>query len=200
MRPHTDKLLIPRLTVVSWSIFTFNSFHRLCTFTYYFRVGFARENCSAFKQGFITMPTATTILPSSSSASSSSSPSAGGGSCSTSATSTSAASSNAITIVAWKPHDKSAKLGISLRQEKSSSNSGNDNNDNSCDDHVVRVIAVAASGPFGKTLLKAGMIILSVNGQPCHNVEEAATLLRNAVDKLTLVSRVDTDCIIVADH
>ena len=43
MRPHTDKLLIPRLTVVSWSIFTFNSFHRLCTFTYYFRVGFARE-------------------------------------------------------------------------------------------------------------------------------------------------------------
>ena len=64
----------------------------------------------------------------------------------------------------------------------------------------MRVIAVAASGPFGKTALKAGMILLSVNGQPCHNVEEAATLLRNAVDKLTLVARIDTDSIIVADH
>jgi hypothetical protein len=64
----------------------------------------------------------------------------------------------------------------------------------------VRVIAVAASGPFGKTALKAGMILLSVNGQPCHYVEEAATLLRNAVDKLTLVVRIDTDSIIVADH
>ena len=64
----------------------------------------------------------------------------------------------------------------------------------------MRLIAVAASGPFGKTALKAGMILLSVNGQPCHNVEEAATLLRNAVDKLTLVARIDTDSIIVADH
>ena len=64
----------------------------------------------------------------------------------------------------------------------------------------MRIIAVAASGPFGKTALKAGMILLSVNGQPCHNVEEAATLLRNAVDKLTLVARIDTDSIIVADH
>ena len=62
----------------------------------------------------------------------------------------------------------------------------------------MRVIAVAANGPFGKTALQVGMILLSVNGQKCNNVDEAASLLRNAVDELTLVAKIDNDAIVVA--
>ena len=81
-----------------------------------------------------------------------------------------------VTAVVSKP-SKDYKLGIFIRQEEVEGGGS-----------LVRVMSIAPKSLVGNTDLRAGMVLVSINGEKCVAVEQAFASLRAAEGRLTIVA------------
>ena len=85
-----------------------------------------------------------------------------------------------VTAVVRKPF-KDYKLGISIRQEEVEGGGS-----------LVRVMSIAPNSLTNYTDLRAGMVLVSINGEKCVAVEQAFASLRAAEGRLTIVAAAAT--------
>eukprot|EP00980_Cylindrotheca_fusiformis_P004636 scaffold991_cov128-Cylindrotheca_fusiformis.AAC.8 len=77
-------------------------------------------------------------------------------------------------IATVRKAEKSAKVGISFRSSRKSTD--------------VVIASIAEDGLFADCVLKAGQKVFSINGHSCDSALSAATLVRDAVGELTIVT------------